>query len=98
MKVISAKEVEMALNAGQQLNLVDVREVDEVEQEKIPGIVNIPLSELENRKAELDKTKAYILVCRSGNRSGIACQMLENEGYDVANMSGGMLDWEGPVE
>lgn len=42
MKEISAKEVESRLDSGEQLNLIDVREVEEVQEVSIPGIVNIP--------------------------------------------------------
>ena len=47
---------------------------------------------------ELDKSKEYIMVCRSGGRSGRASQFLESYGYNVINMTGGMLAWEGKVE
>jgi len=38
------------------------------------------------------------MVCRSGGRSGRAAQLLESHGFQVVNMTGGMLDWEGKVE
>jgi rhodanese-related sulfurtransferase len=98
MKQLTAKEVEKLLQEGKQLNIIDVREVDEVAAGKIPGAINIPLGLLEFRMNELDKNKEYILVCRSGGRSGRAAQLLENHGYNVINMTGGMLEWEGPVE
>ncbi|KYD24680.1 rhodanese-like domain-containing protein [Parageobacillus toebii] len=98
MKQLTAKEVEKLLQEGKQLNIIDVREADEVAAGKIPGAINIPLGLLEFRMNELDKNKEYILVCRSGGRSARAAQLLESHGYNVINMTGGMLDWEGPVE
>ncbi|BDG34612.1 rhodanese-like domain-containing protein [Saccharococcus caldoxylosilyticus] len=98
MKQLTAKEVEKLLQEGKQLNIIDVREADEVAAGKIPGAINIPLGLLEFRMNELDKNKEYILVCRSGGRSGRAAQLLESHGYHVINMTGGMLEWEGPVE
>ncbi|SIG24406.1 Rhodanese-related sulfurtransferase [Mycobacteroides abscessus subsp. abscessus] len=80
------------------LNIVDVREVDEVKEGRIPDSVNIPLGLLEFRMHELDKNKEYVLVCRSGGRSGRACQLLESHGFKVVNMEGGMLAWEGRTE
>ena len=47
---------------------------------------------------ELDKSKEYIMVCRSGARSSRATQFLESYGFKVINMAGGMLAWEGKVE
>jgi rhodanese-related sulfurtransferase len=72
--------------------------VNEVEAGKIPGAVNIPLGLVEFRMHELDKSKEYIMVCRSGGRSGRATQFLESYGFNVINMAGGMLAWEGTVE
>ncbi|WP_391122948.1 rhodanese-like domain-containing protein [Psychrobacillus sp. L3] len=97
MKEITAKEVEQKLVKGETLQIIDVREVDEVASRKIPGIIHIPLGLLEFRMNELSKTESYIIVCRSGGRSGRATQFLADQGFDVTNMTGGMLAWEGEV-
>lgn len=98
MKEITAKEVLAKLDGGEKLHLIDVREDDEVAQGKVPGVQHIPLGEVPARLDELDKNKQYIMICRSGGRSGNACNFLQEQGYDVMNMTGGMLDWEGDVE
>ncbi|KKB38064.1 rhodanese-like domain-containing protein [Bacillus thermotolerans] len=98
MKELTAKEVEQMLNEGKDLNIIDVRETDEVAAGKIPGAENIPLGLLEFRMHELDPSKEYVMVCRSGGRSGRAVQFLESRGFQVINMSGGMLSWEGKTE
>ncbi|MBY6037591.1 rhodanese-like domain-containing protein [Fictibacillus nanhaiensis] len=98
MKQLTAKEVETKLNEGQVLNMIDVREVDEVQERKIPGITHIPLGLLEFRMHELDKSKEYVMICRSGGRSGRACQLLDSHGYKVINMTGGMDSFEGKTE
>lgn len=98
MKEISAKELEQLLKEGKQVNMIDVREVDEVAAGHIPTAVNIPLGLIEFRMHELDKSKEYIMVCRSGGRSGQATQFLESQGFNVTNMTGGMLAWEGEVK
>lgn len=98
MKTITPTEVENKLKAGEPLNIIDVREVDEVKEGKIPTAVNIPLGLVEFRMNELDKSKEYIMVCRSGGRSGRATQFLESQGYNVINMTGGMMSWTGETE
>lgn len=98
MKEISANEVQQRMENGEKLNLIDVREVDEVQTGHIPGITHISLGLLEFRVHELDKNKPYFMVCRSGGRSGKATQYLQDLGFDVTNMTGGMLAWEGKVE
>ncbi len=98
MKSISTDELNNLLSAGKQLNIIDVREPGEVVQGKIPTAINMPLGLVEFRMHELDKSKEYIMVCRSGGRSGQATMFLESQGYNVINMNGGMLAWEGEVE
>ncbi|ANU14268.1 Rhodanese-like domain protein [Planococcus halocryophilus Or1] len=95
MKTMTTQEVQELLENNQSINLIDVRETDEVAAGKIPGAINIPLGSLESRMSELDKSQEYIMVCRSGGRSGQATSFLENQGYKVTNMDGGMLNWNG---
>lgn len=98
MKTILPEEVQAKLQSGEILNLIDVREVAEVESGHIPGIKHIPLGLLEFRMHELDKKTPYIMICRSGGRSGQATAFLESQGFDVTNMTGGMLEWTGEVK
>lgn len=95
MKALTAKEVQKRLESGEKLSLLDVREVDEVKEGHIPGIINVPLKLLEFKMHDLDKSVPYIVLCRSGGRSSKAVQFLEAYGFDVTNMQGGMLEWEG---
>lgn len=98
MKEITAKEVEDLMKEGKVLNIIDVREIEEVAAGVIPSTKSIPLNLVESRMHELDKSKEYILVCHSGGRSGIATQFLESKGYNVTNMRDGMVAWQGKVE
>lgn len=95
MKTMTTQQVRELVESKQTINLIDVREANEVAAGKIPGAINVPLGLLEFRMNELDKSKEYIMVCRSGGRSGQATNFLENHGYKVTNMDGGMLDWNG---
>lgn len=98
MKEILVEQVLQRIQAGETVHLLDVREVDEVQEGHIPDILHIPLGLLEFRMHELDKNTPYIIVCRSGARSGRATAFLQEQGYDVTNMVGGMLAWQGAVE
>lgn len=98
MKTILCNEVNRRLAAGEQVNIIDVREPAEVLNGKIPTSTNIPLGLLEFRMNELDKKNDYIVVCQSGGRSSRAVKFLAYHGYEVTNMEGGMLAWEGEVE
>ena len=97
MKQMSSKELEQKLANGETVSIIDVREAEEVAQGKIPTAINIPLSLIEFRTQDIDKSKEHIIVCRSGARSGQATMFLTTQGFNVINMVGGMLDWEGEV-
>ena len=76
--------------------LVDVRERSEVAQVAfdLPDIVVMPLSELEQRFAELPRDRELVMVCQSGPRSLKATYFLMYQGYPhVANMEGGIFKW-----
>ena len=75
-----------------------MREDDEVVQGKIPGARHIPLGQIPDLLDEIDQAQHHFMVCRSGGRSGKACAILKEQGYDVTNVVGGMLDWEDEVE
>ncbi|MFZ0075991.1 MAG: rhodanese-like domain-containing protein, partial [Exiguobacterium undae] len=62
MKRFTAKEVQEKLENGEQLNVIDVREVDEVKEGKIPEAIHIPLGLVEFKMNELDKKKQYVMV------------------------------------
>lgn len=98
MKTITTVEVQQKIAAGEEVHLIDVREVAELEQGKIPGVMHIPLGLLEYRMDELDPSVPYIIVCHSGGRSGQAAGFLEYHGYDATNMNGGMMMWSGEIE
>ncbi|KIL41176.1 sulfurtransferase [Gordoniibacillus kamchatkensis] len=95
LETISPEEVKRRLGAGEKLNIIDVREPEEVLQGRIPGAVNIPLGELPERHGEIARSGEIILVCRSGNRSQRAYQYLSSLNIPgLRNMTGGMLAWD----
>jgi rhodanese-related sulfurtransferase len=72
--------------------IVDVRETWEFRQGHVPGAENIPLGALVSRIGDL--RFPVVLVCASGNRSGMAAQYLSEQGHEgVANLAGGTLAW-----
>lgn len=74
--------------------VLDVREVQEWEVVHIPDVTLIPLGELEGRLDELPKDQDILVVCRSGNRSATARDILLKAGFkNVTSMAGGMNDW-----
>jgi len=79
--------------------IIDVRTPGEYRDGHIPGVVNIPLDELEKRIGEIPKDKKVVLICRTGNRSAQGTRLLRSKGLNnVYNSTGGMSTWKGPVE
>jgi rhodanese-related sulfurtransferase len=74
--------------------LLDVREQNEYDEERIPGALLLPLSELSARFDELPQGQEIVAQCRSGKRSAQATDFLRAQGYDVVNMTGGILAWK----
>jgi rhodanese-related sulfurtransferase len=72
---------------------VDVRYPSEYQYDKLPGAINIPLSEVRNAFGVLDKAKEYILYCQSERRSSAAAFLLAQRGYRAYLLSGGL--WGG---
>ncbi|WP_410505921.1 rhodanese-like domain-containing protein [Intrasporangium sp.] len=74
--------------------VVDVREANEWAAGHAPNAIHIPLGELPSRLDELPDTDDTIaVVCRTGGRSARAVAWLTQQGFDVANLDGGMYAW-----
>ncbi|GAA2081671.1 hypothetical protein GCM10009840_16970 [Pseudolysinimonas kribbensis] len=73
--------------------LIDVREPYEVAQVSVAGAVMLPMSSLQEHLAELPEGPLYVL-CHSGARSARVTLFLEQQGYDAANIEGGIVEWE----
>ena len=99
MEIWSPKQVIDAINSGQSMRLIDVREPYEYADGHIPGAELLPLGQVPGALAKLRKEDTYVFVCRSGARSLRAAQFVASHGYpNVINMHGGMLSWQGNVE
>lgn len=95
---ISTQQVLARMEKGDQLTIIDVREPYEYKAGHIPGAVLIPLGELSEHLSKLDKESEIFVVCRSGNRSRTAANLMAKNGFrQVRNVTGGMLAWTGPV-
>ncbi len=96
---ISAAELQIMLDEGEDLLLVDVREEHEYAVGHIPGAVLLILGDLEEDYGVLDHQKTIVLICRSGRRSAEGARFLVQQGFEkVYNLQGGMLSWTGQIE
>jgi rhodanese-related sulfurtransferase len=100
MQIITVEELKARMDRGETLQLLDVREPSEHAEFDIGGKL-LPLGNvirMEIEEIEDWKDKEVICYCRSGNRSGQACQYLDMQGFtNTKNLSGGMIAWQNVV-
>ena len=83
------------------LIIIDVRRYSEFKQGRIPNAINIPVEELEWEIEELKENidKPILVYCKAGHKSALACQMLEEEGFNnLYNLGQGILGYKGDME
>lgn len=80
--------------------LIDVREPEEYAAGRVPGAVNLPMSQIGDLLDQLPDG-AFDVICAAGVRSARVVEALESRGYDATNVDGGTNTWEGlgfPIE
>jgi adenylyltransferase/sulfurtransferase len=96
---ITPVDLKKRMDAGDDVLVLDVREPNEYQINRIPGSVLIPLGELPRRYAELPKDKDIVAQCKMGGRSAKAVEFLQTVGFKrVKNLRGGILEWIDKVD
>ena len=97
MQTITVEELKTKLDNGESIHLVDVREPHEHADFNIGGLL-LPLGKVQTMQIdeiEALKDETVYVYCRSGNRSGQACLILDTLGFkNTINVTGGMLAWQ----
>jgi adenylyltransferase/sulfurtransferase len=96
---INSVELKQRLDRGDNLFLLDVREPNEYQINKIAGSTLVPLGEVPRRYAELNPDDEMVVYCKMGGRSARAADFLRSVGFKkVLNLRGGILDWIDKVD
>ena len=97
MKNISIEELKAKMDSGEKINLIDCREPHEYEEANLGGKL-VPLGKIQTMQIEdLEhlKEEEVIVHCRSGQRSMMACMVLDQMGFtNTYNVTGGILAWK----
>lgn len=90
---ISPAEFVARRDRGESMTLLDVREAWELGVASVPGVVHIPMGDVADRLAELDRGQQVVVMCRSGRRSLEVAKFLQQNGFEAVNLAGGILAW-----
>ncbi len=95
---ITAAEFLQRRARGDSLTLLDVREDWEMSVASVPGVVHIPMAQVQARLTELDRDMEIVVLCRSGRRSLEVAKFLHLNGFRAINLAGGILAWSRDID
>jgi adenylyltransferase/sulfurtransferase len=96
---ITAVELKQRIDRGDALRIIDVREPNEYQINRIAGSTLIPLGDVPKRFVELNPEEEIVVHCKVGGRSAKAADFLRSAGFKrVLNLKGGILDWIDKVD
>src|SRR5918994_4036670 len=100
MEEITATELKRRLDAGEDIQIIDVREPNEYAYARIPNSVHIPLGQVLSRMGEIDPTRETVVHCKMGGRSARAIDALQRSGFKgkLVNLKGGIIGWSNEVD
>ena len=100
MPEITATELKKRLDNGEDIQIVDVREANEVAVAKLPNSIHIPLAQVLNRVSEIDPARETVVHCKMGGRSAKAIEALKRSGFtgNLLNLKGGITAWSNEVD
>lgn len=100
MEEITATELKQRLDNGDDIQIIDVREDNEVALGRIPNSVHIKLAEVLNRMDEIDPNRETVVHCKMGGRSARAIDALQRSGFKgkLINLKGGITGWSKEVD
>lgn len=100
MQEITASGLKAKMDAGEDIQLIDVRQPDEYAFAKIDGAKLIPLGEVIARMDEIDPTRETVIHCKMGGRSARAIEAMQQRGFagSLSNLVGGITAWSNDVD
>lgn len=99
MTEIKATDLKAMIDRGEEVQIIDIREIHEVDSGEI-GAIHIPMAEVMNRLDELRKDVPVVMYCKSGQRAGAMVHVLRNEKSmnNVVSLCGGIQAWADHID
>jgi rhodanese-related sulfurtransferase len=100
MEEITPTELKQRLDKGDDIQIIDVREDNEVAIGRIPNSKHIRLAEVLSRMDEIDPNRETVVHCKMGGRSARAIDALQRSGFKgkLMNLKGGIIGWSNEVD
>jgi sulfur-carrier protein adenylyltransferase/sulfurtransferase len=100
MEEITATELKQRLDKGDDIQIIDVREDNEVAIARLPNSVHIPLAQVLSRMNEIDPNRETVVHCKMGGRSARAIDALQRSDFKgkLINLKGGIIGWSSEVD
>ena len=100
MEEITATELKQRLDNGDDIQIIDVREDNEVAIGRIPNSKHIPLAQVLSQMDEIDPNRETVVHCKMGGRSARAIDALQRSGFKgkLINLRGGIIGWSNEVD
>ncbi|MBB6054037.1 rhodanese-like domain-containing protein [Armatimonas rosea] len=90
---VTVKELSARLSKGERFQLIDVRSPQEYAEGHVPGAMNLPMDQAEARLNDLQRQDPVILICQSGRRAGMTCELLKAHHDGLIVLEGGTKAW-----
>jgi rhodanese-related sulfurtransferase len=99
VREITPKELKTRLDAGEAIDIVDIREAWELRQSHLDGAKHIPMNDIPESLDRVPRNKPVVIMCHMGSRSAMVANWLQKQGYDnVYSLAGGIDRWAEEVD
>ena len=90
---LTAEQLKEKMHSDSHVQLVDVRSANEHASGHIPTSINIPMDEVESRLDDLEHSGPVVLICRTANRAGMVCELINDKHPELYVLEGGTEAW-----
>ncbi len=99
VREITPKELKVRLDAGEAIDIIDIREAWELHQSRLAGAMHIPMNDIPASLDRIPRDKPIVLMCHMGSRSAMVANWMQKQGYDnVYSLAGGIDRWAEEVD